>query len=74
MPIYDYQCDQCETTFEIQASFHDKELGLEPVCPKCQGKKTHQVLTAGLFITSSSPGNASSSSCCDPNAGSGCCG
>jgi len=74
MPIYGYQCDQCKTIFEIQASFREKDLGLKPICPKCQSKETRQVLNVGINMSSSSfENNSSSSSCCGSNAGSGCC-
>jgi putative FmdB family regulatory protein len=75
MPLYDYQCIHCQTIFEVRASFREKEMGLEPVCPNCQSVETHQVLTAGLFLHKGS-GDASSlfSSNCDPNSGAGCCG
>jgi putative FmdB family regulatory protein len=76
MPLYDYQCDHCQTTFEVRASFGEKELGLKPICPNCQNTETRQVLTVGLFVRSGSSSDSASqsSSCCSPNAGPGCCG
>ncbi len=75
MPLYDYRCDHCQTIFEIRASFHEKDLGLKPVCPNCQNPETHQVLTAGLLVRAgSSEGATLTSSFCAPNAGPGCCG
>ena len=75
MPIYDYRCDHCQTTFEVRASFREKELGLKAVCPNCQSTETNQVLSVGLFVRSgSSHSDSQPSSCCGPNSGTGCCG
>ncbi len=75
MPLYDYQCDLCLAIFEVRATFREKEIGLKPVCPKCQSIETHQVLTHGLFaLKRSVEGLSIKSSNCDPNGGSGCCG
>lgn len=75
MPLYDYQCDQCQMQFEVRATFQEKELGLKPVCPKCHNSKTHQLLSAGFFISGGSRNTGSvPSSFCGPSSGSGCCG
>lgn len=75
MPLYDYQCDDCQTKFEVRATFQEKERGLKPVCPKCQSVETHQLMSLGLFLRVGSSGVSElSSTCCGPNAGSGCCG
>lgn len=75
MPFYEYQCSRCHATFEVRATFHEKEIGLQPVCPNCQSAETRQVLTVGSFVRSgSSEGNPRSTACCGPNAEPGCCG
>lgn len=75
MPIYDYRCDHCQTTFEVRASFREKELGLKPMCTICQSAETHQILTVGLFVRQGSSDSGSiTSTCCSPNTGTGCCG
>lgn len=75
MPIYAFQCGDCQTVFDVRASFKDKELGLKPACPKCKGLKTHQVITAGMFVhTGGRVGESVIRSSCGPNTGSGCCG
>jgi putative FmdB family regulatory protein len=75
MPLYDYRCQQCQTVFEVRASFQEKEAGLEPECPECHSQETQQLLTAGMFLRA---GDGETSlggpSCCGPNAGPGCCG
>lgn len=74
MPLYDYQCQQCETVFEVRATFKEKEAGLKPECPHCQSKKTRQLLTSGLFLRKSDDGASFDLPACGPNAGPGCCG
>jgi putative FmdB family regulatory protein len=29
MPLYDYQCQRCQTVFEVRATFKEKEVGLD---------------------------------------------
>lgn len=72
MPLYSFQCEQCEETFEIRASFKEKEAGLEPECPKCKSKQTRQLLSAGYLIGVRAGANANISAC-GPDAGPGCC-
>ncbi len=73
MPFYDYQCMQCNTVFEVRASFKEKEAGLEPECPQCHGKEVKQVITGGLVVHGKD-GIDFSGPVCGPNAGPGCCG
>ena len=74
MPLYDYQCKQCQAVFEVRATFKEKEAGLEPECPECHSKKTNQLLTSGLFLRKSDDGVDLRGPVCGPNAGPGCCG
>lgn len=75
MPLYDYQCNHCQTTLEVRASFREKELGLEPACPNCQSTATNQIPTVGLLVRKGSDDGASLlSSNCGLNSGTGCCG
>jgi putative FmdB family regulatory protein len=74
MPVYDYQCQHCQTAFEVRATFKEKEAGLKPECPQCHSKKTHQLLTSGLFLRHSGDGDVLELPTCGPNAGPGCCG
>jgi putative FmdB family regulatory protein len=74
MPLYDYQCKQCQTIFEVRAAFKEKEAGLEPECPECHSKKTNQLLASGLFLRKSNDGVDLTGPGCGPNAGPGCCG
>ncbi len=72
MPLYVYQCEECQTVFEVRASFKEKEAGLEPECPQCKSQQTRQVITAGLVIRSSD-GTSLALPSCGPDAGPGCC-
>lgn len=75
MPIYDYRCGQCETTFEIRLSFQEKEQGQKPNCPTCANPDTQQLISGGMFIRSGgSMDGRGSFPVCGPNAGGGCCG
>jgi putative FmdB family regulatory protein len=73
MPRYDYQCETCSQVFEVWASVKEKEAGLKPICPFCEGQNTRQIITAGLVLC---PGRDAvvQSGCCGPNSNSGCCG
>ncbi len=43
MPIYEYQCQNCENTF----SHLHKRLGeTAPSCPKCQSSKVRKLLSS----------------------------
>lgn len=35
MPIYEYECCQCDYHFEQKQGFHEEPVA---VCPRCQGK------------------------------------
>jgi len=74
MPLYDYQCQKCQTVFEVRATFQEKQDGLKPECPQCQSKKTRQLLTSGLLLLNTKDENSQTFPGCGPNAGPGCCG
>jgi putative FmdB family regulatory protein len=73
MPFYAFRCEQCDETFEVRASIKEKEAGLTPECPQCQGKKTRQLISAGLVIRGGDGASLALPSC-GPDAGPGCCG
>lgn len=72
MPLYNFQCEQCSEVFEVRATFKEKEAGLEPECPYCHSRETHQLITAGLVLRGSN-GASLSLPACGPMAGPGCC-
>ncbi|MCL4465512.1 MAG: zinc ribbon domain-containing protein [Chloroflexi bacterium] len=72
MPLYDYRCTVCGEVFEVRASFKEKEVGLQPACPKCHSPQTQQLLTAGLVIRGGDGGSLGLPAC-GPDMGPGCC-
>jgi putative FmdB family regulatory protein len=46
MPIYEYQCTQCNNIFEV---FRRIEEETNPTCPKCLGQ-ARKILSASNFI------------------------
>ena len=69
MPLYDFCCRECETTFEVQATVPEKQAGLKPECPECQGHTVVQVLRAPMLAK----GGGGRAPCCGPGAGPSCC-
>lgn len=74
MPSYDFICRECGTLFEVQATFAEKSAGLNPDCPNCRAKETHQIITSGLFLQAATRGSAGGCNGSDSRSGSGCCG
>lgn len=74
MPLYDFQCQDCQAVFEVRATFKQKEQGIKPQCPQCQSKQTRQVLTTGLLLRVVNDGAPQGGCACGPGGGSGCCG
>ncbi|MER3525254.1 MAG: FmdB family transcriptional regulator [Ignavibacteria bacterium] len=72
MPIYDYRCNDCGTTYDI---FHKvREVPDDVVCPTCQSTNHTRLLSASHVaisgVTSSTSTDLGPSSC-DSGA---CCG
>lgn len=67
MPTYDYQCKDCGLTFEVFATFRQKEAGLKPECPQCHSTAIQQAFHSLMFIRSSDGGGDKST----PRAGCG---
>ncbi len=51
MPVYEYVCNECHTSFEVILTIkeHDKE---EVICPKCKSKKVEQDVAEFFAVTS----------------------
>ena len=62
MPIYEYECETCDNTFEKLVFLGDEESF---DCPKCGGKKVRRLMSATSFMSGSNLG------ACPPNASSG---
>ncbi len=65
MPIFDYHCVDCESTFEV---FHKvREKAKDVVCPKCGSKNYRKLMSAPMVSmggSSSSESSCESGSCC----------
>lgn len=72
MPIYDYRCNDCGTTYDI---FHKvREVIEDVICPSCQSPNHTRLLSAPNVSMSGRTTSASAetfSSSCDTG---GCCG
>lgn len=53
MPIYEYECEQCDHVFERLSFKGDTET---IPCPLCQGSDTKKLISAGSFIAGSGIG------------------
>jgi putative FmdB family regulatory protein len=62
MPIYEYQCEECDCDFEYLVMAGDK-----PCCPNCNSKKVDKKMSACGFLSKGSGGQTLSRS-----AGSSC--
>jgi len=60
MPIYEFQCKQCETRFETLVRSSDV-----PACPKCQGEDLKKLISAHA-VGSGAPDTACGSAPCSP--------
>ena len=59
MPIFEYQCTQCGTTFE-QFTQRAKE-GQAPACPRCGAERAERVLSGFARQAATGSGCGSSS-------------
>ncbi|MFA6993767.1 MAG: FmdB family zinc ribbon protein [Patescibacteria group bacterium] len=52
MPNYNYQCQDCQAEFEVQATLKEKEEKSDKKfhCPKCQSQKISQQFSAANFV------------------------
>ena len=57
MPLYEYQCKNCEKKFETLASFRELDDLVE--CPHCGSQETDRLLSTFSASVSGSISNAS---------------
>jgi len=69
MPIYEYQCTQCEEKFEVRQSIGEDGSGLN--CPKCNAQNPKRLLSS-FFSPGSSTSEPTEISC--PTCSTGTCG
>ncbi len=51
MPTYDYQCHECNRTFEVYLSIKEHDAH-EVTCPQCHSAKVEQTVTHFSTVTS----------------------
>ena len=69
MPIYDYRCDSCGTTYDI---FHKvREVVEDVVCPSCGSDSHTRLLSAPSISVGSSSSSFDAAPSCDTGS---CCG
>jgi putative FmdB family regulatory protein len=51
MPVYDFKCQKCETTFSEVMSFREKETK-KIRCPKCKSLRVKPVYSGFVAVTS----------------------
>lgn len=47
MPLYDFQCQDCDAVIEVFLKLHEYENGDLPACEACGSTNTKRVFTAG---------------------------
>jgi len=62
MPIYEYQCESCDNTFE-KLIFNSDDESID--CPNCGAKNVKRLLSAASFMGGSGLG------ACSPKSSSG---
>ena len=68
MPIFDYQCKDCGTTYDV---FHKvREVQEDILCPSCRSQNHQRLLSAPNFST----GSKASPDPCSSGSGCGCAG
>jgi putative FmdB family regulatory protein len=70
MPVYDYRCTQCGTTYDV---YHKvREVKEDVVCPSCQSREHTKLMSIpGPSVANSSASEPSSCAC---GMGGECCG
>ena len=71
MPLYQFQCRDCEDTFEVRRSFAQ---ATEPAACRCGSENTRKLLNAVAFSMGSGGASRSKPSIPLPMQGGGCCG
>lgn len=72
MPIYEYQCNDCKTKFEV---FHKSSVNQEEIiCPNCKSKNSKKLLSTFSASMESSSSSCESGACGLSNNYPGCAG
>ncbi|MGD2177477.1 MAG: zinc ribbon domain-containing protein [Anaerolineae bacterium] len=74
MPLYEYECSDCETCFDALRGMAQAD---DPIaCPQCESKDTHRVISLFSAIGDQGviAGQGASCSSCSPSASCATCG
>jgi putative FmdB family regulatory protein len=67
VPFYEFECTQCKEKFEVFATLAQKEKGLAPRCPNCDGDQVRRIFDTLVLIPHGGETSA-------PSASGRCCG
>lgn len=72
MPIFDYQCKDCGSRYDI---YHKvREVAEDVVCPSCGSHSYTRLISAPMVAIAGSVSSTSSSSSTESSGGGCCCG
>ncbi len=71
MPSYDYRCQSCRETFEIERSMNDQT---KPVCTHCQSEEVSRIFTVNIATGSKSSAKDKVKAAAPKPSGGHCCG
>ncbi|HEX4755894.1 MAG TPA: zinc ribbon domain-containing protein [Candidatus Dormibacteraeota bacterium] len=70
MPVYEYRCNDCRTTFEVLRRMGDRELSA--LCPSCESRASMPLISQ---VAATHGATAASATAGAPaTASGGCCG
>ena len=72
MPIYDYQCSDCGTTYDVLHKVREVEEDI--VCPSCDSRKHVRLISAPSFSMNGKSSDSYSSEPAPSCASGSCCG
>jgi putative FmdB family regulatory protein len=70
MPIYEYRCNDCASTYELMRPMAEREIAT--VCPKCESRASMPLISRVNAGIGSPTGGAAAYS--DGGGSGGCCG
>jgi putative FmdB family regulatory protein len=70
MPLYEYRCNECSTTFELLRSMAEREV--VAVCPSCESRTTLPLISR-IAVHAGGRAGADNTPAATPSSG-GCCG
>lgn len=53
MPLYEYQCNNCEKIFIVAITLSEKQRGATVRCPGCDSKSVRQLISSFIAKTAS---------------------